>query len=78
MIWVSNGETIAPCEGPIPVGHWESTQEEYERRLSAIEEQTAALVQEIKTSHNELVQSAREKLVAGLPLTPEEAALIVI
>jgi hypothetical protein len=77
MIWVTNGENFAPCEGPIPAGHWESSKDEYDRRIALIEEQTAALVQEIISSHNDLVRSAREKLVAGLPLTAEEAALIV-
>lgn len=78
MIYITDGENIAPCLGPVPAGHWESSKDAYDRRMLELESQIDRIRYEFLTERNELVRSARAKLVAGEPLTPEEAALIVM
>lgn len=76
--FITNGTTAVPFYGTvIPRGCREITATEYVQHLAAAERASLAAIEESVRAAQALRASAVAKLVAGEPLTPEEAELIV-
>lgn len=76
--FITNGTTAAPFYGRIvPRGFREITEPEYRAMLDTQAREDDALVQAWAANRKALRESAKAKLIAGEPLTPEEADVVV-
>jgi hypothetical protein len=76
--YIFNGVTAAPFHGQvIPKGFREITEPEFNQIIAQSQRESDAVVAAWAEQRRVLRQSAKAKLIAGEPLTPEEADVVV-
>lgn len=77
MRYVTNGETMLITDNTIPPGCWEISKEEYDAAAEARQAARDEYEREYHARRNAIRASAKAKLLAGEPLTEQEADLLL-